>query len=265
MDESTAEAEPFRPAERRREPRIGLRTEWSLLGFTLAAALAVGWAGAAALTGRNPKPALLVPLGLAATGLSTLHLGRPLRAWRALLNPRRSWLSREVLLFPLFLALVAAIPFAGAAAGTLGRVASVVGFAALFAMDRVYSVTRTTGLAAHSAQVLLTGALFLGLLASQGTLVLTVMALKIALYAIRKVRLFRASRPWRPGWSLARICLALPVLAWVAPGASPALQTLALLALVAGECIDRGEYYVELEPPTPAAQMAKDEEEWRRR
>ena len=31
-------------------------------------------------------------------GASTLHLGRPIYAWRALKMWRRSWLSREVLL-----------------------------------------------------------------------------------------------------------------------------------------------------------------------
>ena len=35
-------------------------------------------------------------------GASTLHLGRPIYAWRALKMWRRSWLSREVLLFSLF-------------------------------------------------------------------------------------------------------------------------------------------------------------------
>ncbi len=41
----------------------------------------------------------LVSLALAATslGASTLHLGRPVYAWRALRGLRRSWLSREVL------------------------------------------------------------------------------------------------------------------------------------------------------------------------
>jgi hypothetical protein len=41
----------------------------------------------------------LTSLGLAAVslGASTLHLGRPIYAWRALKGLRRSWLSREVL------------------------------------------------------------------------------------------------------------------------------------------------------------------------
>ncbi|HWB83907.1 MAG TPA: DmsC/YnfH family molybdoenzyme membrane anchor subunit [Bryobacteraceae bacterium] len=49
-------------------------------------------------------------VALISLGASTLHLGRPAYAWRALKMWRRSWLSREVLLFSLFanLAMVSA-------------------------------------------------------------------------------------------------------------------------------------------------------------
>ena len=43
-----------------------------------------------------------VAVGLLALLASTLHLGRPLQALRALIGLRRSWLSREILLFALF-------------------------------------------------------------------------------------------------------------------------------------------------------------------
>jgi DMSO reductase anchor subunit len=44
---------------------------------------------------------------LAALAASFLHLGRPERAWRAVLMWRRSWLSREVIVLPAFIAVVA--------------------------------------------------------------------------------------------------------------------------------------------------------------
>jgi formate dehydrogenase iron-sulfur subunit len=37
--------------------------------------------------------------GLVGVGLSTLHLGQPLKAWRAFLGWRKSWLSREIMAF----------------------------------------------------------------------------------------------------------------------------------------------------------------------
>jgi len=51
------------------------------------------------------RPALglaALGIGLLALGISTLHLGRPFGAWRAFLGLRRSWLSREIVVFGAF-------------------------------------------------------------------------------------------------------------------------------------------------------------------
>jgi formate dehydrogenase iron-sulfur subunit len=71
--------------------------------------------------GRGVVASLL--LALVSLGASSLHLGRPAFAWRALKMWRRSWLSREVLLFSLFAGAAAAsvlLPSAAFAAGALG-------------------------------------------------------------------------------------------------------------------------------------------------
>ena len=49
-------------------------------------------------------PVLVASLALIVVGLgaSMLHLGRPLGAWRAFLNLRRSWMSREIVVFGMF-------------------------------------------------------------------------------------------------------------------------------------------------------------------
>lgn len=47
---------------------------------------------------------VLLVAGLAA---SFMHLGRKTRAWRAVLMWRTSWMSREVIVLPAFIALVA--------------------------------------------------------------------------------------------------------------------------------------------------------------
>src|ERR1041385_7619880 len=54
------------------------------------------------------RPALTLTatvVGLLALATSTLHLGRPWGAWRAFLGLRRSWLSREIVVFGLFIML----------------------------------------------------------------------------------------------------------------------------------------------------------------
>ena len=50
---------------------------------------------------------LALALLLAGLGASFLHLGHKLRAWRAVLMWRTSWMSREVIVLPAFIALVA--------------------------------------------------------------------------------------------------------------------------------------------------------------
>jgi formate dehydrogenase iron-sulfur subunit len=79
-----------------------------------------------------------------AMAASTLHLGRPAYAWRALRMWRRSWLSREVLLFTVFAALgtayAVALWWSGALALLLGTCTVTAGIAAVFASARIYIV-----------------------------------------------------------------------------------------------------------------------------
>jgi sulfite dehydrogenase (quinone) subunit SoeC len=75
-------------------PSIIVFTTLSGLGYGLAALLGLGLLDPAAL---STKLAHLLALTMIAGGLlsSTLHLGNPQRAWRALSQWRSSWLSRE--------------------------------------------------------------------------------------------------------------------------------------------------------------------------
>jgi DMSO reductase iron-sulfur subunit len=79
---------------------------WSLVWMTTLIQLSAGALLIATLTHRAGPLALTVLLALTAftLNISVLHLGRPAYAWRALTAWRRSWLSREVLLFGLFFA-----------------------------------------------------------------------------------------------------------------------------------------------------------------
>jgi len=51
-------------------------------------------------------------VGALALGIASLHLGRPLKAWRAFLGWRKSWFSREVIAFGAFVPLAAVAAFA---------------------------------------------------------------------------------------------------------------------------------------------------------
>jgi formate dehydrogenase iron-sulfur subunit len=90
--------------------------------------------------------AALASLGLASIslGASTLHLGRPIYAWRALKGLRRSWLSREVLTLSLFAG--AASAFAGMllfdlpGRGLVGFLTFAAGFAGVTSSARIFIV-----------------------------------------------------------------------------------------------------------------------------
>ncbi len=87
----------------------------SIILFTTIAGAAQGMVVAlalATLAGIAPATAL-APMLWAATGMllvalvaSFFHLGHPLRAWRTVLMWRTSWMSREVIVLPAFIALV---------------------------------------------------------------------------------------------------------------------------------------------------------------
>ena len=63
----------------------------------------------------GPRYFIVFVLGLTAAGLaaSFFHLGRPERAWRSAAKWRTSWLSREVIVLPLFMALAFAYYLTG--------------------------------------------------------------------------------------------------------------------------------------------------------
>jgi formate dehydrogenase iron-sulfur subunit len=127
---------------------------WSLVWMTSLIQLSAGTLAAILLSGNRGPIALTLILALTAftLNISVLHLGRPAYAWRALKMWRRSWLSREVLLFGLFFislsGLVAASWLTAAQTLPLSKPiltafeisAPVLGLAGIFASARIYLV-----------------------------------------------------------------------------------------------------------------------------
>lgn len=87
------------------EPRLQ-PPHWPLVWMLVLTQMGIGtwWAGLAE-RGAIRKSAFILSLALTATGViaSVFHLGQPLKAWRAFLGLRKSWMSREILAFSLFL------------------------------------------------------------------------------------------------------------------------------------------------------------------
>lgn len=123
---------------------------WPLVTMTVLTQLSVGAFASIwlleLLSAHAHRWAALVALAVAALALasSTLHLGRPIHAIRALKMWRRSWLSREVLLFTLFAGAAAAYSAALwmnlPKALLLGAVTVVFGICGVGASARLYLV-----------------------------------------------------------------------------------------------------------------------------
>jgi Fe-S-cluster-containing dehydrogenase component/DMSO reductase anchor subunit len=223
---------------------------WPLVWLTLLTQTAVGAGLTAGDRAGRLTAAVLAMVALAA---SLLHLGRPIHAWKALRNLRRSWLSREVALFGAYGAL------AGLAVGipAAAPVAAAVGAAGVYASGRLYMVpgrpawcTRLT-LARFGATTLALG----GLVTGHRTVGLAGVIGGLAVTAANLIRLGRSPRiEW---WGTVRLTLrrfrdlsALGVLLSVGGLVGAALAPLALaVAFVAGaEVIGRYLFYVTVVP-----------------
>ncbi len=233
--------------------KISLKNEWTLTLFTFLTAILGGFFSAAVLSGQLINPIVFIGGGLLGMGLSTLHLGKKFRAYRAILNWRTSWLSREVLSFSLFMTFAAAFLFFPQYI-ILGYLAMTFALTTAFSMDMVYGV-----IAGHpkrslySAQVLLTMLLFGALFNHFFSGILLMLLLKLVLY------LKRISKQRGDGFiyfvNALRIFggIIIPLLLILADE-SRFFQP-AFFAILFAELIDRIQFYVALDVITPAKHL----------
>jgi Fe-S-cluster-containing dehydrogenase component len=238
---------------------ISLKSEWSLMLFTSAAAALVALVAGSVKSASTINPFAFAGAAVVTMGLASLHLGRLERAYRAVLNLRRSWLSREVVTIPGFLALGSLYAFSGPSAIVLGATATLVGFLGLVCADQVYSVLRkSTPAYHHSASVVWTGFFLAGVFSGTAWLAGIFGLGKLALYVLRKLSFIDAGRPVRPIVSAARMGfgLVLPAILWLIDFQS--LHVYLIAGVLIGELIDRSEYYEELESESPRREMDLD-------
>jgi DMSO reductase anchor subunit len=231
-----------------------LRSEWPLLVFTLLVAGLVAFVTAQLIEVSELHWPAALTVGIGAMMVSTLHLGKPTRAWRAVLNFRTSWVSREVALYSLFLGSVLFLGVSGSRSTLSSLLAVGLGFATLLSMDMVYNIPGLrVPTVPHSAMTTLTALFLLGLWVGSPWIALPAAALKIVLYLSRPVL-------QGPGWrALATLRLGLgfllPALVWMAGIESmPLLLGGPLLA----ETLDRAQFYAELDFLTPRRQIRGD-------
>jgi DMSO reductase anchor subunit len=149
-------------------------------------------------------------MGVFGIALSVLHLGQPLKAWRAFLGWRKSWLSREIIAFGLF-AKLGAVSLLWPSKLTLS-LAALAGILAVYASVMVYVDTRRpfwsmklTGGKFFGTMILLGTALpgivwaWMGHSAAQIAIpAALVLRWIVSLFEMREIKLARldASSPW---------------------------------------------------------------------
>lgn len=266
----------------RRPQKISLRDEWALAAFTFVAIVLTAWQGAATLGGPSVRPLAVLALAVAAMGLSITHLGRPARTWRAALNWRRSWISREVIAFPVFvaLALVAAwtsggslaagrqqaahapvapfdttfaVPIPASFALALTMLATASGVTLLVCLDRVYASMAPRGRGRDKAAALASAAFLAGVLSGTAWLAFGAGAQRLAAAAIRPFTSPATWTPARQARAVVRIAVGLgvPCALWLLGGH----LALAAGCAVLGELLDRADFYDALDVVTPATEM----------
>ena len=232
----------------------GFKSEWSLWFFTSVAILLVAWFAAAAAWSRAIPLPVFAGAGVLAMATSALHLGRKTRIWRAMLNVRRSWVSREVVLFSAFFAAACASGLRPEGMGSANWIIAAVGFASLFAMDMVYRDRGQPVLTVpHSAMAMLTAAFYIGILTENPVLLWPAATVKLVFYLARR------ERPSPGGTLLAPVRIGvgiMPAFALAATGAVPVAA--AMFGAVIGELIDRAEFYAALRFLTPTHQIDSD-------
>jgi formate dehydrogenase iron-sulfur subunit len=234
---------------------------WPLVWLTLVSQVALGVSAVAAVAavaggGAGGLGTRLLAAVLAGAGLAgaTFHLGRPAMAWKAVRNLRRSWLSREVVLFSLYALLAAgAVP-----APALAVPAAIAGAAGVYASARLYIVP---GRPAWDTQLTVVRFFATGLAlgplltghpwwAAGGALAALAATwanwLRLALDGRRAWRgAVRLELRWFRGWTAVRTVGALAGVGAIVAGA-PAVVAFPLLAL--GELVGRWLFYVAVVP-----------------
>jgi Fe-S-cluster-containing dehydrogenase component/DMSO reductase anchor subunit len=242
--------------------KISLRSEWSLLVFTSVVYILVSLFTAAMVSGLRVNPYAFLGIGSFALALSSVHVGKKGRLYRAVFNVKGSWLSREILFFLLFLGCSGLYLLLSPDMKILGIVSVIIGFLSLIFIDRIYQVAMHAGsLNFHSAHTFLNGLYVTGFLTGFLPIFGLSGLLKLSLYSQRKVLFLRKGLPVRPVLSFFRIGLGfiIPlVLLMVSTGENPHFFWIILSSIIGGELVDRSEYYGELDIITPEKQILID-------
>jgi Fe-S-cluster-containing dehydrogenase component/DMSO reductase anchor subunit len=226
------------------ENERSFNSEWSLLGFSFLSTLSVSMIISSFLKAVFPDTILFVILIILAGLISVFHLGKPVRAWRAVTNVRNSPLSREITVYIIYTAL-SVIAVLYKQQGFIVA-SSIAGIILLFSIDAVYFYSGERKSAVfHSGQTILSALLIISFLNGLFLpfIFIALIRLSLSVYRIsenKKDNLIFVIR-------FIRIAILLIAGASLISNISYADPSIAILFL-AGELIDRYLFYIDFEP-----------------
>jgi Fe-S-cluster-containing dehydrogenase component/DMSO reductase anchor subunit len=162
----------------------GVKEEWPLAIFTFLATILTGYIFSLPFENIIELPIFVfAAIAFIALTFSTIHLGKPFRAYLSIRNLKTSWLSREVLLFGVF----CIVSFISLIVKTewLFYLSSVISILLLFSIEMVYSVTKRKYITpVHSANTVLIALTFAALFAGFWNVLVALLAVKSIIFII---------------------------------------------------------------------------------
>lgn len=227
---------------------VGALKEWPLALFTFIGALLVGWLGATTFNSFIIlSPWLFAVLGAIGMIISTAHLGKPLRAYLSIVNIKTSWLSREILIFGLFM--ISGFFALFTSLWWLTVVAAIVGMLFLFSVEMLYFVTRKRGNSfVHTGNTIAIALVFASLFAMQWDILIALLALKVTLFIIQKGTKALGAQPNIALVALIRLVIGFIIPFGVIVFSDIGFSWILFLFIVLGELIDRFMFYNDFEP-----------------
>ena len=257
-DISKEEIKTYKSLSSKTASKITLKREWVLVLFTLIVAFLNGYFVAGMFEYKEFSPWLFGGLGVLSLGLSSVHLGKKLKAWRAVLNVRNSWLSREILFYSLFLS-TGMLWFFLPQTNYLGYAVILFGYAAAWSVDKVYLVLiPKTRIGWHSSSIFLSSLLVMSLFGVDHLITAIILGIKFLLYTYRKIYFQMHAYPINYWLSIPRIIFGFIVPVLLFPNYYEPTPLNFMIFIGIGELMDRIEFYLEADIITPKKQIELD-------
>ena len=222
----------------------GMRVEWSLFAFSFLTTISVAIIISSLINGIFPNKILILSIIILAGLISVFHLGRRLRAWRAVTNLIRSPLSREIVLFIIYsiissISVIFQVPVFLVAS-------SIIGLVLLIAVDSVYKYAdKSKSMTFHSGQTFLSGLLIVSYFT--GLIIPFIFIAGIKLISSAFSLVINKFNGMQFGIRFIRIALLLVIVASMASKISYSGPVISSIFLI-GELLDRIVFYSDFSP-----------------